>query len=297
MASALWVGAIGTGPETSVCYTVDRVIAVELPTTFTCRLRDYVWPTQAPFTVRLRGVELPAEDPNAAAARRFLYERLTHARQVKLTAVSDHGYFQLTADVRVDGCNAAAEMVDYGLMRLSAASVETSISIPENERTYILPDLSNPSEAVEGRRPASVLAQPKMITRLLSQQADLSRIVPETTFQEALSILADSTRPRLPMLVLWNDLQHNALIERDMPVGIGGFGTMQIDKALQLILRSVAPPSVPLAAVAEGGVLTLATRYAVIEKPRVKIYSAADIIAPPSEDMQPQTGSSGGMNR
>lgn len=298
MVSALLVGAIGIEPEKSVCYTVDHVDAVELPTTFTCRLRDYAWPTQVQFKVRLRNLELPP-DPNAAeAARRFLYERLTNARQVRLGAVRDHGYFQLTAEVFADGRDVAAEMVEYGLTRSSAVTVETPKHIPVSAKVSVLSGPENPSGAVFNITPVPVSARSQTIGKQLTQKADLSRIGPETTFQEALSIIAEATQPRLPMLILWNDLQRNALVERDMPIGIEGFGRMRLDKALELILKAAAPPSTPLVAVAEGGVLTIATRYTMIEKPRVGVYMMADLLAAPSEDReQQQTGSGGAMNR
>jgi hypothetical protein len=292
MISALLAGVVGAAPEKGVCYTVDAVNSVSDSMTFVCRVRDYAWPTQARFTVRLRDVEA-AGDPNAAAAAgRFLYERLTNARQVRLHNVQDRGYFRLTANVFVDGRDVAADMVEYGLMVSPAITVQS----PRPEDTAegkVLWDFRPAVERVRRGPLAPSAVRAEAIEKRLARQADLSRIGSETTFEEAMTILAEASEPRLPLLILWNDLERHAFVERDMPIGIEGFGRMRLDKALELILRAVSPSATPLIAVDEGGVLTIATGYGVVQKPRIGVYAVADLLSASSEDRDTQHSTGG----
>ena len=298
MISSVLIGAIGNDAEKSVSYTVGQVNEVQHSTVFSCRLRDYVWPTPVQFQVKLRNVQ-DVDDPNGiSAARRFLCERLNNARQIRLATVRDRGYFQLTADVLVDGRDVGAEMIEYGLLRCSTISIETPKQDAALLSEPVLWGVQDSSEAVSETRPVSVALRTQVIEKYLTREADLSRIGPETTFEEALSLLAEAVQPRLPILILWNDLQRNAFIDRDTLIGIDGFGRMRLDKALELILRTASPPPAqPLAAVIEGGVLTIATGSGVIQKPRIEVYSAADILSAPSEDREQQTDSGGGTMR
>ena len=195
MISALLAGVVGAEPEKGVCYTVGAVNSVSDSMMFVCRVRDYAWPTQARFTVRLRNVEI-AGDPNAATvAGRFLYERLTNARHVRLQNVQDRGYFRLTADVFVDGRDVAAEMAEYGLM-VSPAITEQSPQLDDKAEGKVLWDLGPSAEGVRRVPLAPVAVRAEAIEKRLARQVDLSRIGPDTTFQEAMTILAEATEPR-----------------------------------------------------------------------------------------------------
>ena len=298
MISALVAGVVGVEPDTRVCYTVGVVNSVSDSTTFVCRLQDYAWPTQVRFTVRLGDVEAGG-DPNAAAAgRHYLYERLTNARQVRLRNVQDHGYFRLTADVWIDGRDVAAEMAACGLAVSSLPGAETPpAAVPAaGPLLRAFPPAAAVASA-ERRAAVPAAVRGESIETRLARVADLSRLVPETTFEEAMTILAEASEPRLPLLILWNDLERNAFVERDMPIGIEGIGRMRLDKALALILRAVSPPATPLVAVDEGGVLTIATGYGVVQKPRTGVYSAADLLSASSEDRENETTSSSSAGR
>lgn len=291
MVSALAAGVVGTAPREGVSYTVRDVYSVDDATFFLCRLRDYVQPTEVRFSVRLRNIE-DAADPNTAiAGRRFLFERLTNARRIKLHHVEDRGYFRLIADVRVDGDDIAAEMADYGLVR-RVSFAESKTEPQERPDRHFFEPLR---EGDEKPPVQPVVTSRESLKKRMSQTADLSRIVSDTTLQEALRIVADAAEPRLPILILWNDLEHNALVQRDMPLGIEGFGRMRLDKALELILRA-ASSNVRLLAVAEGGVLTIATDHAGLFKPRTGVYPAADILSAPSGDRSEQTSGIGGAS-
>ena len=296
--SAVLIGALGNDVQKSVSYTVDQVIEVQQSGIITCRLRDYFCPTPVRFQIRLLNVEALREDPNGLAAQRYLYERLSNARQVRLTSVQDRGYFQLTASVLADGRDIGAEMVEYGLLRSSSESLSSSTESKDTLPGAVLWDSQPVVQTAVVSQPLSVAIRTQAIEKYLACEADLSRIGPDTTFEEALSLLAEANQPRLPILILWNDLHRNAFIERDTPIGIEGFGQMRLDKALDLILRSVSmPPAKPVTAVVEGGVMTIATDFGVGQKARNQVYSIADILSAPSEDQEQQMGSGSRTSR
>ncbi|MCK5172446.1 MAG: hypothetical protein KAR47_03595, partial [Planctomycetes bacterium] len=55
-------------------------------------------------------------------------------------------------------------------------------------------------------------------------------------------------------------LEENAFVDRDKPIGVDGFGVMELRKALQIILRSVSVGSPgELEYVVDGGMITVAT--------------------------------------
>jgi hypothetical protein len=182
------------------------------------------------------------------------------------------------------------------LVQLSAAPVSPPPLKARAESSGLLWVVDPPAEYAVKRPASPVVLSEAALEKRLSQVADLSRIGPETTFEDALTMLSEASEPKLPLLILWNDLERNAFVRRDIPIGISGFGQMRLDKALALILRSGAPSGPPLIVAAEGGVLTIASRYAGLNKPRTGVYPAADLLAAPSEDRSELTGGVGGAS-
>lgn len=276
MISALLIGVVGIDLDSGVSYTVRDVIAVEQPAGFACRLRDYSWPTQVRFTVQLRGVISP-DDPNGVlAGRQFLYEQFNDADQIRLHNVVDHGYFNLTAEVFVDGRNVAAEMLDREFLQPAPVPEVGTDEMPEQRWDFppvVFDDDSHvpvrPVKRVGGRQG-------------LMREIDLSRINPDTTFQEALAIICGPRSGRLPILVMWNDLERNAFVEKDTPVGVEISGPMRAGQALDLVLHSVARSGVRLRVFPEGGVLTIATEHAQINRRQTKVYAVGDLLGPRS---------------
>jgi len=277
MISALVAGVVGSALESDDSYTVASLETVLDATAFRCRIRDYVQPTMVRFTVRLRDVE--GSNEPTSAAQQFLHKRLSGARQIKLRNVQDHGFFRLTADVYADGIDVAEEMTGYGLIGQPSPAEPTPQPQTRAESLYF--DL--PAKAIVKPRAAPAVTSGASLQQRLGRTLDLSRIGPDTTVQEALTIVAEAVEPRLPLLILWKDLEQNAFVERDMPVGIEGVGRIRLDRALELIMRAAAGSDTVLTLTPEGGILTLATRQAGLHKPRSLVYSVGDIFAAPSE--------------
>lgn len=279
--TALLIGVVGIESEKSTSYTVGQFIEAQGPESVVCRLRDYAGPTQVRFVVRIADLEAP-EDPNAVQlARDFLHERLSHAQMIKLRNVQDHGYFRLTAEVYADGLNVGRHMLKAGLMRPKPSKSAADTKDGSANGLDRFPDFPLAAEHIRSRPPTAAARGPDRPKRFAGL-VDMSRIRPDTTFREALSIISGQ-QPRLPILVLWNDLERNAFVERDTPVGIEGFGRMRAEAALDLVLRAVATSGMRLRVFPEGGVLTIATEAADLGKPTTRVYPVADLLARPSE--------------
>lgn len=125
----------------------------------------------------------------------------------------------------------------------------------------------------------------------MNTKVDLSAINEETPFKEALDIISNSVRPRLPLVILWNDLENNAMVDKEMPVGLGGFGSLKLKQALKLILLSVSRNGMKLQLAFEGQVITIGTQRGLLRKSRVRVYSVEDLTSVPfSEDGRTDRG-------
>ncbi len=273
--SALLIGAVGIEPESGNSFTVSEIIHVREPTVVVCRLRDYVQPTRVRFSVRLRDVAAPDDMDAAAQARGILEKRLAQAQHIRLQNVDDHGYFHLTADIYADGVNLGGDMLHSGLL-LPLEPEKDDLPRPEPVQWEFVPleDKAAPKHPAPSGLPAET-------QRGFGRLVEISHIRPETTLRDALRIISGQSSPPLPILAMWGDLERNALITPDSPVGLEGFGQVPAEQALRLVLLSVQPPGMPLRMIYEGGVVTIATGYADIEKPRSVVYPVADLISPP----------------
>ncbi len=123
---------------------------------------------------------------------------------------------------------------------------------------------------------------------------DLRAITDQTTFSEALDILCRSIEPRLPLVVLWRDLEINTYIHQDTPVGIGGMTVIPFGYALELILRSAAGKGPKPVLVVEGGVLTLGSAEILQKRPYNKIYPIQDLTSPQTVELEYGSSSNSG---
>lgn len=92
----------------------------------------------------------------------------------------------------------------------------------------------------------------------LDDEVDLSEWQPEMGFGEAIEILKDSVDPPLPIVVLWQDLNENAGIDRTTPINMDPISAIPAPKALELLLKAVSVAE--LACEIDKGVITIATR-------------------------------------
>ena len=274
-------GPVSAKDDLKTSYPVAEVVRVRSLDRFECRLTGYPYAKSVSFDVRIRNVVLNSQIPSESATE-YVDERLKNAESVVLENIRFRNYFRLIADVSVDGRDLAQELV---LQRLA---------LPVESKQEELPSHSNlDRKTTPTYRPVSGQPQPadrKIVKRvvtlpqLLETEVDLSMINEETSFQEALEILSDSVRPRLPLVILWKDLESNAFITRDMPVGVGGFGRIKLKKGLEIILHAISKSSrTKLLLAAEGQVITLGTQGGMLGRSMVRSYSVEDLTSVPSD--------------
>jgi hypothetical protein len=111
--------------------------------------------------------------------------------------------------------------------------------------------------------------------------ANPSSFKPNMPFAEAIEILRNSTLPRLNIVVLWKDLEANANIYRDTPIGTDGLSRVPLRTHLKVLLMSVAGGGVEkLGYVVDQGVIIIATRDSLPKKLATRIYDISDLVNP-----------------
>ena len=114
--------------------------------------------------------------------------------------------------------------------------------------------------------------------------ANPSSFKPNMPFAEAIEILRNSTLPRLNIVVLWKDLEANANIYRETPIGTDGLSRVPLRTHLKVLLMSVsggAPEK--LGYVVDQGVIIIATRDSLPKKLATRIYDISDLVNPPAD--------------
>ena len=106
---------------------------------------------------------------------------------------------------------------------------------------------------------------------------------PDMSFEQAINILRRSTKPPLNIAVLWKDLEENADIYRDTPIGIEGLSKVSIRMHLKFLLMGVSGGSpVKLGYIVDDGVIIIATRDSLPVKMTARVYDVTDLVAPPA---------------
>jgi hypothetical protein len=120
----------------------------------------------------------------------------------------------------------------------------------------------------------------KQVSRIT---AGPSSFTPEMTFEEAINILRNSTVPKLNIAVLWKDLEQNADIYRDTPIGIDGVSKVPLRTHLKLLLMSIsAGGTEKLGYVVDDGVIIIATQGSLPKKMKTRVYDIADLVSAPA---------------
>lgn len=259
-------------------YPVSQVLKVRSVSQFDCKIDGYPYDVSAPFHVQIRDVKADPQVPVEEAAE-YIYERLKNAEHVMLCNIQFRNYFRLTADVVVDGRDLKQELVTMGLARSPELVDVTSGT---SQKGPARPSVRRYQPAVYAPR-SRVERHVITLQSLMDTQVDFSLVNEETPLAEALQILSESVRPYLPLIILWNDLENNALVSRDMPIGVGGEGKITVKRALELVLHSVSQrAATKLLLSVSGGVMTVGTQKGLLVKSTVHSYPVEDIIAVPS---------------
>ncbi len=113
--------------------------------------------------------------------------------------------------------------------------------------------------------------------------ADPSSFTPEMPLEQAIDILRNATVPSLNIVVLWKDLEENADIYRDTPIGMDGVSRVPLRTHLKLLLMSVsAGGAEKLVYVVDDGVITIATQGSLPKKMIARVYDISDLVSAPA---------------
>jgi hypothetical protein len=271
---------------------VERLITVHSAGSFTCK--PFGWQGIGPVRLRVQvaGVELKEDDliadrdeEKTQDPRDFTAAKLKAAGSIELKNIEMRNYFRVIADVYIDGQSLADQLIGAGLAERVIDEPEIVDNAPQpgdrdrgdgrpvdwwrrqaQRGSMPRPDRDEgghkamrPQGGMRGHRPHRQPMQVSL-TGMLRFRTDLSELRVDMTFQEAMDYLRAKTTPPMPITVMWPDLEENAFVDPDKPIGVDGFGVMELRKALQIILRSVSVGSPSeLEYVVDGGMITIAT--------------------------------------
>jgi hypothetical protein len=132
------------------------------------------------------------------------------------------------------------------------------------------------------------------LSTMMKTVVNVSQLTQETTFEDAIDIIRNTTSPPLPILVFWRDIEENAFIDRSTPIGIDGFTKVQLRQVLKLVLMSVGSIGSELEYVNEGGIITIASKSMGLGDRKItKVYDIGELLSTPSMGMFGRGG--GGM--
>jgi hypothetical protein len=284
---------IGESPSQACECSVRDVIAIRSPVSFVCRASEWDRVGPARLLVTIRGIEVP--DISAAETQRVLGELLTHARAIRLGHIEMGSFFRLTADVEVDGKDAAGILTAKGLAKKVVTPEIVKAATPSGASTTTKPEVK--ITTVKAHNPVRTPSKTKGIVSdwksLLDRPVDLSSITPATPFREALEQVRTSIEPALPMMINWNDLRQNAFIEETSPVGVDGLGHMGIGQALELICNAVDGGKGQVSFTQRGRVLVVASKQSLGNPKSMRIIDISELTAPQSTGFG-MNGMSGG---
>lgn len=265
------IPAAGALPAVSENYRVSEVVSILSPNSFRCKLDNYKPAPAVRFRVNLPEIE--------GVTKEALSERLTSAKEIELRNITFRNYFRVEADVWIDG-----QLFLEKRGSETAPNKSDSPKPPSNLTGYqfsTAPQWQQPPKQ-SAEHTASIRRGTISIPALLDTPVDCSMLSDDTPLSEALRLLAESVEPRLPLLIFWKDLQVNAFIEKETPIGVDGLGRIKLRQAMNIILRSVSAGGSRLVVVTEGGMIKLGTEQTLLRNKATQVYPVQDLLAPPS---------------
>ena len=124
---------------------------------------------------------------------------------------------------------------------------------------------------------------PKVSRKLNPAAVSPSTFEPDMPFSEAIDILRNVTVPPMNIVVMWRDLEDNADIYKDTPIGIDGVSNVTLRTHLKLLLMSISSGALEEVGFAvENGVIIIATKESLPQQLSMRIYDITDLVQPPS---------------
>ncbi len=136
------------------------------------------------------------------------------------------------------------------------------------------------------------------IYKQLEQVVDLSRLTEDTTFEEAMDVIANAVDPPLPLVIMWNDISENAFIEKEKLIGMPGQGlrSVMLLTGLERVLEAVgtAGELSELAYVVDKGLVTVASKDSLPTEYKAIVYDVAELLSAPATGQGGGYGGGGG---
>lgn len=164
----------------------------------------------------------------------------------------------------------------------TTATAQTDQKLPEPtavEHTKIHSALTAVSKAEDKDREKPPEVD---IRSRLAQVVDLSSLIKDTPFNDALEILRNSVEPPLELVVFWEDLWENAYISPDTPINMQFLGVIQVRKALELLLKHSSSRLSEVGFAVEDGFIVIATREFLRRNLLLNVTDIADIVGAPA---------------
>jgi hypothetical protein len=117
----------------------------------------------------------------------------------------------------------------------------------------------------------------------------------EMPFREAVDILRHSTTPPLNIVVLWKEVEENAGIHPETPIGFDGVPGLRVGQSLDLLVLSLsAGASARLGYVVRNGTVIIGTADSLPAPPKVtRVYDVSDLVGEPARYFFPPFGFGG----
>jgi hypothetical protein len=134
-------------------------------------------------------------------------------------------------------------------------------------------------------------AQKARARRINPAAVSPSSFTPETTLNDAINILRNTTIPPLNIVVLWRNLE-TVNIDRETPIGYKGITGVPLRTHLKLLLMSLSGGSTEkLGYVVKDGVIIISTESTLPNRFRTQIYDVTDLVGTPAgAGMMPMMG-------
>jgi hypothetical protein len=144
----------------------------------------------------------------------------------------------------------------------------------------------------------------------LDKQIDVSLLSGSITFEQAIGVIRNSTKPPTQIVVMWRQLEQ-ADIMPQTPIKVEGLSKATIGTALKMILNSATDNPSEVDFWAEDGMIVVGSKQSKDNTKSTKLYDVQDISSPPSvggavafggaaaNGMTPMTGMNGmnGVNQ
>jgi len=159
---------------------------------------------------------------------------------------------------------------------VSSVPYADEITYPKNWREIIARPTRKPEEPL-GMEQADI-----DVYNQLDEVVDLSALIPDMPFSDAIQELKNSVEPPLNIIVIWRDLSETAGIEPDTSINMDGLPAIRLGTGLENLLQAVSGGLADLDYVVQNGVITIATIESLPSKLVTRVYDVTDLLGQPA---------------